>query len=151
MSLENTTPVELALVSEVMKNLEAGDTGKINKFFQTQVDNFTFNIKQLDTNKQTFELQHSNVILKTDKDIEDAKADLLNAYTNISPKKVANNAQITEFGESYWTKITAAQDLIDSLETKKTALNNEQAEKIKKADALIAVLNTRISMITNFK
>lgn len=116
---------ELAIVKKVMSLLKLDDAGKIDKFYRQEIKSSKEAIEGLNLNLQVYELERKREVSRSNKNIEDAEIEIEEAYNNVKPENVTNNAAATAYSSVYWAGVEAAERKLNKL--KESA---KQAEKI---------------------
>ena len=143
----STQVTELAIVKRIMAKLKLGDAGKLGNFFVKQVKNSEKAIRDLNRNKVTLKNQYNDDVEDFKDRIEDATEALTEAYDNVTPDNVINNAVMLEFEGKYWSNINRAKAKLADLEEKLTDLKEEYEEAVEAIDEEIALHEERISVL----
>lgn len=123
---------ELAIVKRVMSLLKLDDAGRIDKFYRQEIKSSKESIEGLELNLQVYELERKQEVTRSNKNIEDAEAEVEAAYDNVKPENVANNATATAYSSTYWANVEAAERKLGKL--KESAKKAEEAYNEKVAD-----------------
>ena len=142
-----TQVTEFAIVKRIMAKLQLGDAGKLGSFFAKQVKNAEKAIRDLERNKVTLKNQYNDDVQDVKDQIEDATEALNDAYENVSPEDVKNNAAMLKFEETYWNNVNYAKRKVESLEDRLKELKEDHKEEIKDIDGEIALHKERIEEV----
>ena len=124
--MENTT-TRTSIVARVKALLKLGDDGKIDSFFNRESKKLKRDIESLRRNLETCKLNHVREIEGLEEQLEDAKAELDNAYLDVRPEEITTNAAQEEFSTKYWDKITECEESVSFIED--TIKNNNKLHK----------------------
>lgn len=139
---------ELAIVKSIMKILKLDDAGKLEKFFKGEIRTCKDYIAQLEANQSSFDLQYKIDMAKLDRDIDDATEEVEQAYFQVSPEDVVNNAACTSFSSIYWANIALAESKLTSLKEKKANLEEKQENNTLETKEQIEKYQSRINKIS---
>ena len=143
----STQVTEFAIVKAIMVKLQLGDAGKLGSFFAKQVKNAEKSIRDLDRNKTTLKNQYNDDVQDVKDQIEDANEALVDAYENVSPDDVKNNAAMLKFEDTYWGNVQYAKNKVEGLEARLKELKEDHKDEIKDIDDEIVLHKERIEVL----
>lgn len=123
-----TKITEFAIVKEIMKKLKLDDAGKMSKFITNEISASKEDIEAIEMNLQTAKLAFEHSIKKLNRELEDAKGYVTDAYRNITPEDVYNNAACARFSEVYRENIKQCEARV--VEFEKTIKSTTDAYEI---------------------
>ena len=131
-----------------MKLLKLDDAGKISKFFNQEVKSAKEAIEGIELNIQAKELYRKQALSKSEKEIEDATAELEDAYQNVLPENVDTNAKMTAYSAQYWAGVKKAEEKLARLNKEAEEAAKRHEEDIKDEKEQIAKYQARIDRIS---
>jgi hypothetical protein len=143
----STEVKEFAIVKSIMKLLKLDDAGKISKFFNQEVKSAKEAIEGIELNIQAKELYRKQALSKSEKEIEDATAELEDAYQNVLPENVDTNAKMTAYSAQYWAGVKKAEEKLARLNKEAEEAAKRHEEYIKGEKEQIAKYQARIARI----
>ena len=144
----STEVKEFAIVKSIMKLLKLDDAGKISKFFNQEVKSAKEAIEGIELNIQAKELYRKQALSKSEKEIEDATAELEDAYQNVLPENVDTNAKMTSYSVQYWAGVSNAERKLARLNKEAEDAAKRHEEDIKFEREQIAKYQARIDRIS---
>lgn len=144
----STEVKEFAIVKSIMKLLKLDDAGKISKFFNQEVKSAKEAIEGIKLNIQAKELYRKQALSKSEKEIEDATAELEDAYQNVLPENVDTNAKMTAYSAQYWAGVKKAEEKLARLNKEAEEAAKRYEEDIKFEREQIAKYQARIDRIS---
>ena len=144
----STEVKEFAIVKSIMKLLKLDDAGKISKFFNQEVKSAKEAIEGIELNIQAKELYRKQALSKSEKEIEDATAELEDAYQNVLPENVDTNAKMTAYSAQYWAGVKKAEEKLARLNKEAEEAAKRHEEDIKLEREQIAKYQARIDRIS---
>ena len=144
----STEVKEFAIVKSIMKLLKLDDAGKISKFFNQEVKSAKEAIEGIELNIQAKELYRKQALSKSEKEIEDATAELEDAYQNVLPENVDTNAKMTAYSAQYWAGVKKAEEKLARLNKEAEEAAKRHEEDIKGEKEQIAKYQARIDRIS---
>ena len=144
----STEVKEFAIVKSIMKLLKLDDAGKISKFFNQEVKSAKEAIEGIELNIQAKELYRKQALSKSEKEIEDATAELEDAYQNVLPENVDTNAKMTSYSVQYWAGVSNAERKLARLNKEAEDAAKRHEEDIKLEREQIAKYQARIDRIS---
>ena len=144
----STEVKEFAIVKSIMKLLKLDDAGKISKFFNQEVKSAKEAIEGIELNIQAKELYRKQALSKSEKEIEDATAELEDAYQNVLPENVDTNAKMTAYSAQYWAGVKKAEEKLARLNKEAEEAARRHEEDIKAEKEQIAKYQARIDRIS---
>jgi len=139
------------IVNMIMKDRKLGDDGTLEKFFDKQVKHLKREIKIRDQNIDASTTNYENKEDELLDELEDAKEALTDAYKDVDPDKIKNNANINAFEEEYWTKINRLKNSISTIEYSLKVHKAYYTSTIENYEKEIEELTQKINLIKNFK
>ena len=144
----STEVKEFAIVKSIMKLLKLDDAGKISKFFNQEVKSAKEAIEGIELNIQAKELYRKQALSKSEKEIEDATAELEDAYQNVLPENVDTNAKMTAYSVQYWAGVKKAEEKLARLNKEAEEAAKRHEEDINGEKEQIAKYQARIDRIS---
>jgi len=125
---KEVTASKFGLVNIIMSMLNMGDAGKMESFFSRSIKFFSKEITKLESDLRVQSLRLNNEMDDLKDNLADAMEDLENAYKNVEPSRIENNAAQDDYRNVYFGRIEAVEDNIDRLndqiKDKKTELKD---------------------------
>ena len=146
-----TQVTELAIVKRIMAKLQLGDAGKMGSFFGKQLKNAEKAIRDLERNKITLKNQYNDDVQDVKDQIEDAAEALVDAYDNVTPDDVRNNAAMLSFEKSYWQSVNMAKAKVENLNEKLKCMKEYNKDEVKEIDEEITLQKERIDALKLIK
>lgn len=141
----------LEIIAFVMKIFQASDEHKITTFFNRQVKNLQRSIKDAKQNITVLNNQIENLKTKEVDDIEDATANVKNAYSNINVDRLGSNAEMDNYSSDYWSNVKDAESDLKSLEKTYENKKKQIQEQIDVNNEAISTYENRIKTLAEFK
>ena len=139
---------EFAIVRKIMAILKLDEAGKINRFFQKEVQSFKNQIRDLNNYISALTNKYEADLDKLKDAIEDAKENVAAAYQAVTLENVVNNEAMQAFSSTYWNKVDKAEANVKRLELDMTKLTEKYDEEVKAKKEAIAKIEERIAIIT---
>lgn len=139
---------EFAIVRKIMAILKLDEAGKINRFFQKEVQSFKNQIRDYNNNITALVNKYEAELDRMKDAIEDAKENVAAAYQAVTLENVVNNEAMQAFSEKYWAKVERAEKAVKALEEQAKKLTESHEAEVKENRDNIAKLEERIAIIT---
>lgn len=120
----------LTLFDRIKAKLNLGDDGKVNNFISKLETDFKRQIKAIDHNINGLTLNHDNELEGLDDQLQSAQEAIHDAWENITPEDVVNNAAQESFKKTFLDRIKAAEDHLVSLEKKREKAIEDHVKKL---------------------
>jgi len=147
MTTKKVEKKEMSLVQRIVKALNLGDEGKIGKFFNMLEKQAKTEIKKLEANRKTADLQHEIAVGDLKAKVEDAEEAVEAAYENVTPEDVPNNDAMKSFARIYWTRVENAERNLKMLKKELEEEKEDYKELLEDIDEQIANYKARINRI----
>lgn len=142
---------KMTLIERIVALLDLNDAGKLKKFFERELREFTRAIEKLEMNKKakvaSFKSQRTDIADK----LEDANASYEDAKTQITPEDVQNNEGMKMFSREYWGRIDRASNTVKGLTQQLEDLKDVEKAELAEIDEQIAKYKARIAIIKETK
>lgn len=146
--VENTPEVKgLGIVAKIMKVLKLDEEGKVGKFFAKEVKKCVTAIRDLKNNLVAQANVFASDLEKLNDRLEDAKDNVEAAYQAVTIDNVANNETMDRFADSYWSKVTSAEDRVTRIEKEIESAGKVNEASTKEINEQIEKYQTRIDRI----
>lgn len=151
MSTEKTVVVksQFAIVNAIAALLKLGDFGKLESFFTKVIKKLESEIDVYKRNISNYRHNSKHVVAELEDNLADAEEEQKEAFKNVSPDQVSNNASQKAFIEEYLSNLASGDIKVKSINDKIKAEKEALTEAIKAANAEIAVREERIDTIRN--
>jgi len=140
--------IKNVIAARIIAALKLDDNGKVEKFFAGEVKALKSEIKNIEANKQNSEIQLGIKLSNIDDQIEDATADVENAYDAVAIENINSNEAMKSFSTKYWTGIDRAEEKLESLVKEKAFVQEAYEKELKARNEKIAIRETRIAKIS---
>ena len=148
MSKETVYNSLTALELKIMSILKLDDSGKIHKFFKSEVKRLNSDIDNIEMNKQSAEVKQKNDLSQIDYKIEDAEEELAESYTAVKIEDIGSNDANQSFSVRYWGNIDAKESRLKTLKESREAVVKDYEETLKNRNEKIAKIKERIAAIS---
>lgn len=135
------------ITKKVLINLDLDESVQIEKFLAREEELANSAIVDAKSNLKIGELKYAKVCRVLKEKLEDAKATLAEAYVDISPKDVVNNASMDAFRLKYWAKIKACKMEVERVELETTEAKCAFDKGVADTNAKILRLKDRINKL----
>lgn len=137
-----------ALEQKIMSILKLDDSGKIHKFFKSEVKRLNSDIDNIEMNKQSAEVKQKNDLSQIDYKIEDTEEELAESYTAVKIEDIGSNDANQSFSVRYWGNIDAKERRLKTLKESREAVVKDYEETLKNRNEKIAKIRERIAAIS---
>jgi len=141
----------MKIVEAIIEKLNLSTGDHVKRFFNEEISIAKRNIKTLNHNLKTAELEFEQTMEELNHKLEDAEDRVVDAWTTIDDELIRTNEGRSKYRETYWGRIAQAdhikESIVKNVETRKEVYEDEVGEIKKK----ISTLEDRISTIENFK
>lgn len=135
------------LVQRIIGILKLDDGGRVEAFFSREVKNLARNVKALQSNRKTIELQH-DVYCDDYKDKLQDMTDAVDAAKEmIDVSQLHSNASMEEFRQVYWGKVEAAENRLEKQIAAFKKYSEDHEKELAEIDKTITKLKARIAEI----
>lgn len=139
---------KFAIVKKIMAILKLDEAGKINRFFEKELQSFKNQIRDLNNYISALTNKYEADLDKLKDAIEDAKENVAAAYQSVTLENVVNNEAMQAFSSIYWNKVDTAEAAVKRLEESMKKLTEKYDEEVKAKKEAIAKIEERIAIIT---
>jgi len=139
---------QFAIVKKIMAILKLDEAGKINKFFEKEVQSFKNQIRDLNNLLSALKNKYEADLDKLKDAIEDAKENVAAAYQSVTMDNVVNNEAMQAFSSVYWSKVDRAEAAVTQLEKHVENTTESYNKEVEGYKAMIAKIEARIAIIT---
>jgi len=151
MSTQVKESKKLGIVEKIMRKLQLGDEGKIGSFFDKQVKKSEKAIRDLKRNQETLKNRYEDDVVDLKDKLQDAQEALKDAYENVTPEDVHNNAAMLEFESTYWRGVGIAKHEVERLEKSLEAKKENYTDEMKVIEKEIEAHQDRIDALKKDK
>jgi hypothetical protein len=149
---ENKTPKSsYSIVRAVVSFFNLGEEGKVENFFTKQRKVLEREVASIQKRIDNYKFVHSQTMEDFTDRIEDAEAEVENAYLAIDVERLGSNEQSSAFAEDYWRKITVAEGNLDSLEEARDLAVEAHKETLKRESEQMGERKRRLVRISSKK
>lgn len=116
MAKEASTPAKFSITRKIMEFLKLGDSGKLDSFFSRVEKALVGQIKAINKNIDTKEFVAEQKLDSLKDKLEDAQAELEDAYLGVTPEDVTTNGDQIKYMEKYLENIHIKRNAIKEIE-----------------------------------
>jgi len=144
---KTVTASEFGIVNKIRAFLKLDEAGRIEKFFQKEVQKAKNNIRDIKNNISALTNVFESAVQKLEDKIEDAKEAVAAAYQAITLENVSSNEVMAQFAERYWANIDSKERALKSIENQLKDLKEAHEKEIKEQNEQVAKWQSRIDVI----
>lgn len=136
------------LKEKILSKFKLDESGRIDKFFSSEIKKFNKFITQLKSNLAQIELTHVADLDTLNDAIEDANLAVEEAYQSVDVEQLKNNAEIANFSEEYWRNISNAESNVKLLNNKLLLIEEKYQKEVDIINEQILKYQNRIKKLS---